>query len=206
MLQPFVRLSLRRRTCFWVKGNGVYYQKSDGTITLLRKHSTLNGMTLRMETDSHSASQAFVYSSLTSSFTISADTINDVSSMKDDIYWLASGYSGIKCVEKNSSGSFAVTVSDLLDNTASPKRNLDAFLAIPCQTFHCRWRQMARPLLQSRTLMVYDSSRWTNFNETKIASAAKIKFSDATSIAADPADNNHYFVSTGRRCFELRKQ
>ena len=194
--------------CFWVKGNGVFYRKNDGTITSLRKHSTLNGMTLENgKLIPYSSSQAFIYSSLTSSFTINADTIHDVSSMKDEnIYWLASGYSGIKCVEKNSSGSFAVTVSDLLDNTASPKRNLDAFLLFHANRLLIagggRWLDR---YYNPGTLMVYDSSRWTNFNETKIASAAKIKFSDVTSIAVDPADNNHYFVSTwGEGVFEFK--
>lgn len=48
------------------------------------------------------------------------------------------------------------------------------------------------------TVMCYENDTWHNFNEENITTQTKLKYINVTSVAQDPNDPTHHFVSTAR--------
>ncbi len=189
---------------FFVKGNannGVYYQVTDGAIQPIKKDMTLTGFTIQNgQLIAYGTSYALIMSSFTDPVRLNNSPVNDVSSYKEaNTFWIAAGNDGLKGVKKNGN-SFELIVSGL--ETDSPIRNLDAFM-----TFHNQKLLVAggdREADRSHkpfTFMIYDDSKWYNSDEAAIRTVINTTYNldyvqDATSVAADPRDDNHYYVST----------
>jgi len=194
--------------CFFVEENGVYYQKSDGSIQSLLKNEAIQDMTLQSgKLIPYTTEQAFIYSSLSAYDTVNTGTINGISSSKNNnTYWIAAGGESIKGIrKKGNANEYELFVSGL--NTNSPKRDLAAFMTFHGQkllvTGGGRWTDRNYSL---GTLMVYEGGEWYNFDEDQIARESGIKFSDVTSVVVDPQDETHYFASTwGEGVFEFKE-
>lgn len=193
--------------CFYVNKKGLYYEQN-GTVKSMWIDGTVQNMSLQNgELLAHTDSTIYIFSSLTDKESIKLGIVNDVSSLKDpNIYWIASDTEGIIGIKRNTGGKeFEVIVSNI--KIDSPKRNFIAYMTTSHNKLLIvgggRW---ANRLNNPGTLMVYDNESWFNFDEKKIEKEAGIKFSDATSVAVDPKDANHYFVSTwGEGLFEFKE-
>jgi sugar lactone lactonase YvrE len=186
--------------CFLVKGKGIYYQSENTTKTLLA-NSSLTSM--KVENDlllTHSANELFIYSSLTEREKGTFSDIKDVSSTKDNRkYWLATGEKGITGIERTNANQYQLIVSDI--NNSSPIRNYADFLMMHNNKLYVagggRWTDR---LWKTGTVMIYDTKEQTWNNIPAISG-----FRDATSIAVDKNDEDHYYVSTwGDGVFEFK--
>lgn len=193
--------------CLFVPGNGVYYLNNEGGLIALLKDNTLqnmvqqNGLLIPF-----SSSSLTIYSSLADKEKVNAGTIKYVSTLKDkSVLWIASGDEGLKSIKKSNTGSYEMLVSGIVSN--GPKRNLTAFMTtVDNKLLVAGGGRWADRYNNPGTVMVYDGQDWFNFDETKISKESGIKFSDATSIAVNPVDPSHYFVSTwGEGVFEFKE-
>jgi sugar lactone lactonase YvrE len=187
--------------CFLVKGKGIYYQSENNIKTLLANNS-LTGM--KVENDlllTHSASELFIYSSLTEREKGTFSDIKDVSSTKNNRrYWLAAGEKGITGIERTNDSQYQIILSDINNN--SPVRNYADFLTISNNKLYVagggRWTDRKR---QTGTVMIYDMQEQTWNNIPYISG-----FQDATSIAVDKNDESHLFVSSwGEGVYEIKE-
>lgn len=193
--------------CFFVEENGVYYQKTDGSIQSLLKDTNIQDMTLQNgKLIPYTTNQAYIYSSLSASDKVNTGTINGIASLKDNnTYWIAAGDESIKGIrKKGNANDYELFVSGL--NTNSPKRDYAAFMSFHGQKLLVagggRWLDRdGKP----GTLMTYENGNWFNFNEKEIGTQSGIRFSDVTCVAVDPQASDHYFASTwGEGVFEFK--
>ncbi|MDR1403759.1 MAG: hypothetical protein LBJ60_08680 [Tannerellaceae bacterium] len=186
--------------CLLVKGKGIYCQSENNT-RLLLENQLLTGM--KVENDrllAHSADELFIYSSLTEKEKGTVGDIKDVSSTKDNqTYWLATGEKGITGIERTGANQYKLIVSDV--NKNSPVRNYADFLLF-CQNklYVAGGGRWADRFDRTGTVMIYDPQQqsWNNIPHVT-------GFVDATSIAVDKNDENHFFVSSwGRGIYEFK--
>lgn len=192
--------------CYLINGKGAYYLQNNAINrliedTLLKDMVLVNGKLIP-----YTSSKAYIYSSLTNVETVNMGIVNGISSLKNEnTYYIAAGNESIKGIrKKTNSNEYEWILSGISIN--SPKRNLAAFMTCNNQkllvTGGGRWTNRNNIV---GTLMVYENNEWYNFNEDKIRNQANIKFEDVTSVAVDPRDENHYFVSTwGEGVFEFK--
>ncbi len=194
--------------CAFQKEKGVYYKNSNNntfvTITTnnnLQKMKVENGKLLAFTNNS-----VIVHNSLTDKYTMNTGTIHDISSLQDEnTFWIAADHEGLKGIRKKGN-EFESVLSGI--TIESPKRDLAAFMTFYNQKLFVagggRWTNRSD---NPGTFMIYDTQekKWTNYDENKIAQESKIRFSDVTSIAIDPSNENHYFASTwGEGVFEFK--
>lgn len=146
------------------------------------------------------------YHDFTTKDIVSNLTISDISSLgQSDTYWTAQGTNGIISIKKESgSNSFETVKKDLTIN--SPKRNLIYYMTFSHNKLLIvgggRW---ASRFNYPGTLMVMENDSWFNFDEQKISSQAGTQCLDFTSVAVDPRDVNHYFVTSyGEGVYEFK--
>ncbi len=193
---------------------GIYYKGTDGVVKSLLKNSSLKGMTIQNgKLMTHTASELYIYSSLTDRDVVKAGTVNGVSSLKGEgTYWIAAGTSGIKGVKKSGSG-YETIVENTGDNTAYPKRNYNYYMTTYGNKLLVvgggRWtNRWGRP----GTFMEYEDGKWFNFDENTInknpganESNQFRRFWDYTGVAIDPKDPTRYFISSyGEGIVELK--
>jgi ligand-binding sensor domain-containing protein len=177
--------------CFLIKNKGIYYQAEHSMKQLLSHAALKNIKAENGKLIAFSANELFIYSSFTERDKGSIAGITDASSLKDNrTFWLATGEKGLTGIRLTGDNRYQI----LLENTANegPKRNLNAFMRMHNQKLYVagggRWTY---PFYRPGTVMVYDtdSLKWNNLKDIS-------GFKDATCIAVDPKDDNHYFVST----------
>lgn len=190
--------------CAFVKKNGVYSRRNDGTAQAITKNKEIQNMTLlNGKLITYTTNSATIFSSLTEYESINTGPINGISSLKEaNTYWIAAESESIKSFKKKGT-SYELTVSGL--HIDGPKRNLDAFMTVHNQKLLIaggdRWTD--RKYIPG-TLMVYDEGKWFNFDENKILKQINMRFSDVTCVTVNPNDENHYFASTwGEGVFEF---
>lgn len=195
--------------CYRLQKKGIYYQKEDGTVSPIVEDAAI--LNMKVENDKlipFTSNKAYICSSFTSKETVNTGTINDISSLKDkNTYWIAAGQESLKGIKKENN-QYGVIFSDTITANKGPKRNLCAFMTINNNTLYVlgggRWSDR---FWNFGTLMQYNNKtkKWLNIDENKVIIKVQEAFSDLTSIAIDPKDNNHYFVSTwGEGIFEFK--
>lgn len=193
---------------------GIHYKGIDGVVKSLLKNSSLKDMTIQNgKLMAHTASELYIYSSLTDREVVKAGTVNGVSSLKGEgTYWIAAGTSGIKGVKKSGSG-YETIVESTGDNTAYPKRNYNYYMTTYGNKLLVvgggRWtNRWDRP----GTFMEYEDGKWFNFDENTINKNSGAnennqfrRFWDYTGVAIDPKDPTRYFISSyGEGIVELK--
>ena len=196
--------------CFKIKDRGVYYQRNDGNIYPVIEDNTIQKMKLQNDKlIAFTTNKAYIFSSLTTKDVVNTGTIQDISSLKDkNTFWLAAGNESLKGIKKNvSSNQYETFFTDTLTANSGPKRNLCAFMTTHAGKLYVvggdRWADRSNIY---GTFMIYDNSKWFNYDENLIAKqAAASKYMDVTSVAVDPKDANHYYTSTwGEGIFEFK--
>ena len=184
--------------CFYVNGGGVFYLDSNGEIKTIIKHTGIRGMALLSDhLAPFTASTLYLYNSLNHYESVNLGVVNGVSGLKNDAnYWIAGGAGGLIGMKRKAENQFETVVSGL--TIEGPKRNLVDFLTIHDQKLLIAGGGSS-PIYRyynPGTLMVYENDQWTNFNEGQIFPQLGFSVQDFTSVAVDPDDANHYFVSS----------
>jgi hypothetical protein len=186
--------------CFLLQNKGVYYQSGNTLQELLPLPAIKN---IKVENDrllAYSATELYIYASFTEREKGSLTGISDVSSLKNNqTFWLATGDKGLTGIRRTNPNQYERFFSNVLNE--GPKRNLAAFLQMHKQKLFVagggRWTDRFN---NRGTVMVYDtdSLKWNNLKDFD-------NFHDATCIAVDPQDENHYFVSSwGEGLYEFK--
>ncbi|MDH6534753.1 hypothetical protein D0T51_08490 [Parabacteroides sp. 52] len=204
--------------CMHLQKRGIYYleadeiNKQEKTAKVLLSHNSLQHLTLQNNkliayseySSNFNDNQAYIYSSLNESFTLTTGPLYGITSLKNNsIFWIAAGPEGIKGIKKSGNELEVILSGTQIEG---PKRDLSAYI-----TFHkekllvCgggRWVNRSR---LPWTFMTYENKKWNNFDDDKIITDSPIEQSlDVTSAAVDPQNENHYFVSTwGEGVFEI---
>ena len=195
--------------CFNVKNKGVYYQKEDGTTSPVIEDSNINK--IKIENNkliAFTSNKAYIFSSLTQKDVVNTGTINDISSLKDNIYWIAAGRESLKGI-KRQNDQYGVIFTDTITANNCPKCNLCEFMTTDNEKLFVagggRWADRNN---YYGTFMIYYNGFWTNYDENIVAQQAGTNyFRDVTSIAidSDPQNENHYFASTwGEGLYEFK--
>lgn len=177
---------------------GIYYQQNDGTIRTLLKDNNLNNMTLSNgKLISYTNTQLYIYSSLSDRDVINTNTTNDVSSLKDpNTFWIASGNTGIKGIQKKNN-NYEVIIENTNSDTEYPKRNFNYYATTYNNKYYVvggyRWTDR---IWRAGTLMIYDNEKWFNLDESTVNTKTPEYCQDYTGIAIDPRDPSHYYVCT----------
>jgi len=197
----------KNQLCFKLKNGGTYYQDENENIHTIVEGSNINKMKIvNNKLISFSSSTAYISSSLSDKDIVNIGTINDISSLNDEnTFWIAAGDQSIKGIKKNLN-QYTVFFSDTIAANSGPKRNLCEYMTVNNQRlFVAGGGRDANRYDNYGTFMIHNNESWTNYNEDEIKQKAGIKFSDVMSIAIDPKDNNHYYVSTwGEGVFEFK--
>lgn len=196
------------RLCLFVKGKGVYYEAADHTVKPLCVDASLVGMTLqRDQLLAYSNSHTYICTDLDKQTKVATGTTNGIACGNTaGNYWVAAGADGLIGM-KLKTNQMEVFAAQLVAQQDSPKRNYCDFMTFQQGKLWVagggRWTdRYNRP----GTLMVNENGQWTNLNESDIAKQSGVRFADVTSIAVDPADPAHYFVSTwGEGVFEFKE-
>lgn len=186
------------KLCICAPGSGLFYRETEGNVKALRKQIYIKGMKVQGDQlIAYTNEHMYLYDSLDGNPEIvSPGIVKDVAGLKkDNKYWIASGTKGLIGIKRKNAGSFETFVSGL--NIEGPKRNLNAFMTVYKGKLLIaggdRWTdRFNRP----GTFMTYENGKWTNFDETTVSKAVGYACRDYTSVAADPDDKNHYFIST----------
>lgn len=193
--------------CFWIKGNGVFYQKNDASVTPIKYSNDIKNLTVQNDKIIfHTSNIAFIYPSLnlSQSESFSTEYINGISSFKDkNMYWVAAGSTGLLGIKKNTDKFETITT---IKNEDSPKRNLADYLTIHNNKLLVAGGGRDDDRRRSiGTIMAYEDGSWFSFDETEIAKQTGETFLDVISIAIDPKDENHYYASTwGEGLYEFK--
>lgn len=200
--------------CFYIQGNGVYYQYNNNINSLLIspniKNITLQNNKLIIYTNTN----LYAYTSFTSRDALmNVGPINDVTSTKDvNTYWIASDTKGIKGIKKKND-NFEIILEEINNENNYPKRNLNYFMTINNNNLYITGG--GRTVIRNGnpgTLMIYNNNdkKWFNLDEDKINKSINKQFEklencrDYTGIAIDPKNSNHYYISTyGEGVLEL---
>ncbi|MDR2920400.1 MAG: hypothetical protein LBV72_13680 [Tannerella sp.] len=182
--------------CFRADSSGVYYLDENDKIHTMRSDKNLIGM--KLESDyliPFTSATAYFYKSLANPVEKMLTAINDISSLKNNgNFWVASGGNGILGVKRTTENQYDIFASG--STVEGPKRNLDAYMTVHngklLITGGGRWENRYG---NAGTLMVYEDGKWFNFDERKVNNKVGT-CRDYTSVAVDPNDENHYFVST----------
>ena len=200
--------SFQNVLCFYVPSNGVFYQTADGTVNTLFKDAGIKGFKLENgKLMSFTNGKVYISNSLTSTEQITGlSTIQDITTLKGNTYWIANSTSGILGVQKDgNSSSFKKIVEQPAIN--SPKRNLPYFMSHEfgqlLVTGGARWTDREN---QPATFMRYKDNYWINFDESQLTKQTGLDFCrDILCAVTDPADTSRFFIASyGEGLFEIK--
>lgn len=181
--------------CFWQQDKGIYYKDAGGDIKTVYENSSIRKVvSCNDKLFALINNETVMINTLTSRQRLNTGTINDISSLKENIYWTASGNDMLKGLRKKDNvNEYEWFVSDIRIN--SPLRNYADYLSFHGRKLMVagggRWTDASQ---RTGTVMFYENNEWTNVDDRKVNSY--YGYRDATSIAIDPRDETHFFVST----------
>lgn len=199
-------LVFKDNLCFYEAGHGVYRQDKSQNISSIRLGGFNQVTLLHDQLVLLGESNTYFYPDFNTSSTLSGLGGRGISSIKNNnAYWLSQGNNGLSSIKTASDfSSYTVTMSGL--KIDSPKRNWDSKMTYTNNKLLIvggGWD--SNQLYRAGTLMVYEDGKWTNFDEDAIAAQTGLRCLDFTSVAVDPRDPNHYFVSSwGEGVYEFK--
>lgn len=198
-------VAFQNTLCYYADGDGIY-SLSGGSFRRWINDAGINGMKVENgQLLAYTNGKVYIASSLGTPDQITGlSTIRDVSTLKNDAYWIANATGGILGVQKKGSAYTRILERTTIDG---PKRNLPYFMNFAdgqlLVTGGARWTDREN---NPATFMRYKDGVWSNLDDSSLASKAGIDFCrDFMCAAVDPADTSHYFVgSYGEGIFEFR--
>ena len=198
-------VAFQNTLCYVISGDGVYYQ-AEGSSRKWINDAGIKGMKVESgKLLAYTNGKVYIASSLNTPDQITGlSTIQDVSTLKDNAYWIANAAGGILGIQKNGSAYTRILEKTTIDG---PKRNMPYFmdfvegqLLVPGGG---RWMDREN---NPATFMRYKDGMWANLDDSSLASKAGIDFCrDFLCVAVDPVDTSHYFIASyGEGLFEFR--
>ena len=198
-------VAFQNTLCYVISGDGVYYQ-SDGSSRKWINDAGIKGMKVESgKLLAYTNGKVYIASSLnTPDQIMGLSTIQDVSTLKDNAYWIANAAGGILGIQKNGTAYTRILEKATIDG---PKRNMPYFMDFVEEqllvTGGGRWMDREN---NPATFMRYKDGMWANLDDSSLASKAGIDFCrDFLCVAVDPVDTSHYFIASyGEGLFEFR--
>ncbi|MCC8198752.1 MAG: hypothetical protein LIP06_09340 [Tannerellaceae bacterium] len=139
-----------------------------------------------------------IYSDInTKDIIVNSYKIQDISSFKEDIYWLAESENGLRSIAKNHSGSFEIKTEAIGIN--GPRFNSPYRIAFGKTKFYVipggKNAQDIR-FENPATIMIYDYKEWSHIHRETVSSVFGTNPRDYTSIVVDPTDEDHIYISS----------
>lgn len=198
-------VAFQNTLCYVISGDGVYYQ-AEGSSRKWINDAGIKGMKVESgKLLAYTNGKVYIASSLnTPDQIMGLSTIQDVSTLKDNAYWIANAAGGILGIQKNGSAYTRILEKTTIDG---PKRNMPYFMDFVegqlLVTGGGRWMDREN---NPATFMRYKDGVWANLDDSSLASKAEIDFCrDFLCVAVDPVDTSHYFIASyGEGLFEFR--
>lgn len=198
-------VAFQNTLCYVISGDGVYYQ-AEGSSRKWINDAGIKGMKVESgKLLAYTNGKVYIASSLNTPDQITGlSTIQDVSTLKDNAYWIANAAGGILGIQKNGSAYTRILEKTTIDG---PKRNMPYFMDFVegqlLVTGGGRWMDREN---NPATFMRYKDGVWANLDDSSLASKAGIDFCrDFLCVAVDPVDTSHYFIASyGEGLFEFR--
>lgn len=198
-------VAFQNTLCYVISGDGVYYQ-AEGSSRKWINDAGIKGMKVESgKLLAYTNGKVYIASSLNTPDQITGlSTIQDVSTLKDNAYWIANAAGGILGIQKNGSAYTWILEKTTIDG---PKRNMPYFMDFVegqlLVTGGGRWMDREN---NPATFMRYKDGMWANLDDSSLASKAGIDFCrDFLCVAVDPVDTSHYFIASyGEGLFEFR--
>ena len=198
-------VAFQNTLCYVISGDGVYYQ-AEGSSRKWINDAGIKGMKVESgKLLAYTNGTVYIASSLNTPDQITGlSTIQDVSTLKDNAYWIANAAGGILGIQKNGTAYTRILEKTTIDG---PKRNMPYFMDFVegqlLVTGGGRWMDREN---NPATFMRYKDGVWANLDDSSLASKAGIDFCrDFLCVAVDPVDTSHYFIASyGEGLFEFR--
>lgn len=198
-------VAFQNTLCYVISGDGVYYQ-AEGSSRKWINDAGIKGMKVESgKLLAYTNGKVYIASSLNTPDQITGlSTIQDVSTLKDNAYWIANAAGGILGIQKSGSAYTRILEKTTIDG---PKRNMPYFMDFVegqlLVTGGGRWMDREN---NPATFMRYKDGMWANLDDSSLASKVGIDFCrDFLCVAVDPVDTSHYFIASyGEGLFEFR--
>ncbi|MDF9830484.1 hypothetical protein [Parabacteroides sp. PF5-6] len=194
-----------------VDKQGIYIQQENNLFKPFYKNNEIKKLSVQNnKLLCTTAGRAYVYFSLTENHSLPTGALSDISSLKDNIYWVASETEMLRGLRRiGATTDYEWFVHGI--RIDSPKRDYATFMTFQHGKLWVagggRWTDIFN---RPGTIMIYDpaseSSQWFTVNEADVAkNSPGNNFKDVTSIAVDPQDETHFYASTwGGGVFEFK--
>ena len=198
-------VAFQNTLCYVISGDGVYYQ-AEGSSRKWINDAGIKGMKVESgKLLAYTNGKVYIASSLNTPDQITGlSTIQDVSTLKDNAYWIANAAGGILGIQKNGSAYTRILEKTTIDG---PKRNMPYFMDFVegqlLVTGGGRWMDREN---NPATFMRYKDGMWANLDDSSLASKAGLyTCGDFMCAVVDPADTSHYYVASyGEGLFEFK--
>lgn len=115
-------------------------------------------------------------------------------SYENGIYWAGGKEKGLMGIKYNENNNIVETiVSSIIPN--SPKRNLTHFMKFEGERLFITGGGNTSNE-QKGTVMMLENNTWSSFSEEGISEQTGLPYRNISSIAQDPTDDNHHFISS----------
>ena len=194
-------LAFDGKLIYLVPKRGLYCENADKSITQILATSLVNGYENNGMLTVYSATTIYNFKNTTSEpEKIVYENISEVSSYNNGDLWVAGGESGLSKLTRQGVPSPPISIE-------GPKRNLAYYTTFINDELLIagggRWGD--RYNLPGTFMIMRNGEDWYNYNEAKIMEKTGVRCSDFISIAVDPRDSKHYFVSSwGEGLYEFK--
>jgi len=194
-------LAFDGKLIYLVPKKGLYYENADKSITQILSTSLINGYENNGMLTVYSATTIYNFKNTTTApEKIAYENISDISSYNNGDLWVAGGESGLSKLSRQGVPSLPISIE-------GPKRNLAYYTTFVNDELLIagggRWGD--RYNLPGTFMIMRNEKDWFNYNETKIMEKTGVRCNDFISIAVDPRDPKHYFVSSwGEGVYEFK--
>jgi len=190
------------------QSDAVFYRGFNGDFELLRYGPVRSVDLVNDRIVLNANDRTLFYSSLSQYTQIMEPAYQTIPAKGNNSYWMAGGKKGIIRIEKNpESEEYKTTVEGITVN--SPKRNLNFYMTCHNDKLYIVGGGRDADRNNSPgTLMILDlkTNQWFNLDEEAVAAATGLDCKDFMSVAVDPRDPGHYFVSSwGEGVYEFKE-
>ena len=147
------------------------------------------------------------FSTISQHTTIEETALHVATSKKSNSYWLATEKKGIIQIEKESTSSNYTTIIDGIQ-VNSPIRNLNFYMTCVNNKLYIvggNRYENRRDLKGTLMILDLETKQWFNLDDNAISEKTGVPCLDLMSVAIDPRDPEHYFVSSwGEGVYEFQ--
>ena len=194
-------LTFDGKLIYIVPKKGLYCENADKSITQILSTSLIDGYENNGVLTVYSATTIYSFKNTTAApEKIACENIADISSYSNGDLWVASGESGLSKLTRQGVSSPPIFID-------GPKRNLAYYTTFVNNDLLIagggRWGD--RYHLPGTFMIMRNGEDWFNYDEKKISEKTGVRCNDFISIAVDPRDPEHYFVSSwGEGVYEFK--